>query len=130
MAEETQKNLNALFKGASFIILGLVISKLLGFVYRIIIARYDVENYGLFILALTVYSLTLTISLAGYPNGLVKFISQYISKDDVASERKISISGLKFVLILSVIASLLVFMFADQIAIKYFHNQELKNFLK
>ena len=124
------KDLKSIMKGAVFVVLSLVISKILGFTYRIIIARYDTEGYGLFILGLTIYSFTLTVSLAGIPSGIVKYVSQYLSKNDVKQMREVAIGSLKLIFLISLILSTIIFLFTPLLAKYLFHEEGLIPFLR
>ena len=130
MEENINKYLNVIFKGTVLLILGAIISKVLALIYRIIIARSGVETYGLFSLGLTFYSLALSLSLLGYTEGIVKFVSSYIGKADYGNVRNIISSSLLFVLSNSITASIIIFIFSSLIAVKLFHNIELSPILK
>ena len=120
-----EENLKKIAKGASIVTLGIVVSKILGYIYRIIIARNNVEGYGLFITAMTIYSFFLMISLFGFSDGIVRFVSEYISENKLKKLKSLIIKNTKFVFITSIIGAIVLFMSSNLIAEKIFHNNEL-----
>src|SRR3972149_8037459 len=76
--EGLDKSLNLLVKTSFIVFIGLALSKILGYTYRIIIARYfGPEVYGLFSLALMVSGWFIAISTLGLSEGLLRFIPIY-----------------------------------------------------
>ena len=77
-------NLKLIVKTSAIVFIGLVLSKLLGYAYRIIIARaLGPEIYGLFSLALTVALTFVTFSAFGLSEGLIRFISLYRGNKEI-----------------------------------------------
>lgn len=129
--EEINKNLKLIAKSGVFVFLALIFSKILVYVYRVIIARYyGAEIYGLFSLAIMVSGIIIALALFGLVEGILRFIPMYrgIKKD------KNIIYMLKYVnkvlLITSIIAGVLLFFFSGLISEKIFHNDGLSIFLK
>ena len=129
--EEINKNLKLIAKSGAFVFLALIFSKILVYVYRVIIARYyGAEVYGLFSLAIMVSGIIIAFALFGLVEGILRFVQRYrgIKKD------KNIIYMLKYVnkvlLITSIIAGVLLFFFSGFIAEKIFHNPSLSIFLK
>ena len=79
-----ESSLETIAKGAGIVFIGAVITKLLGFFYRIIIARIGVEQYGLFSLGLAIYGIIAAISSLGLYLGVLRYVSYYKGKDDEA----------------------------------------------
>ncbi|QDA30483.1 flippase [Thermococcus indicus] len=75
--DETGKALQKVARGMGIVLAGTVISMLLTFLSRAIIARhFDRYQYGSFTLTLTVLSIAVTISLLGLQSGLPREISR------------------------------------------------------
>jgi O-antigen/teichoic acid export membrane protein len=129
--ENLDKSLKLIVKTSFIVFIGLVLSKLLGYAYRIIIARYyGPETYGVFSLALTIYGLFSIIAVLGLSDGLLRFIPIYNAKNQTDEIRYLFRKVLKFSLVSGVIAGILLFFFSDFIAISIFHNQSLSTLLK
>ena len=112
--------------GAGIVILGIVISKILGYLYRVIVARTGTEPYGLLSLGLAILGIIITFSLLGLETGVLRYVSFYKSKNDSSKMKSTILSALKIALPLSIIFSTITFIFAEWISITFFHNSLLK----
>jgi stage V sporulation protein B len=75
---ELHHNLSRIVKTSVIVLLGLVLSKLLNYAYRIIIARgLGPEAYGLFSLATMIAGAFIALSSIGLSEGLLRFIPIY-----------------------------------------------------
>ncbi|MSS74263.1 flippase [Candidatus Pacearchaeota archaeon] len=128
---EVNKSLWFIVKGSIIVLIGLFISKILTYIYKIIIAKnFGPESYGLFSLALIITTLFSTVASLGLSEGLLRYISLY---SDIKNFKKI-----KFLLNFSVISScisglffaILLFIFSNKIAIGFFHNRDLIIYLR
>lgn len=128
--EYTNIALKKIAKGAGIFSIGLFISKLLAYAYRLIIARIGVEQYGLLSIALAFFNIMIAISLLGMSEGLIRFIAHYKGKEDARRIKGVITSALKITLPLSVIAGLFLFFASEWIAVKFFHNASLSLLLK
>lgn len=73
--------LQKIARGAGLVFAGTVISTLLGFATRAIIARIlDKSQYGVFSLALTILNLSLVIILLGFSDGLPREVARYLKE--------------------------------------------------
>lgn len=128
---EEQALLNKISKGATFLLAGIVVSKLFTYLHRIIIARYlGADVYGLFNLGLAVIGIILSLVLVGLPLGLLRYISYYYGKNDNNSIYAVINSALKIILPLSLIFAFLLFIFAEKISLFFFHNESMRSVLK
>jgi O-antigen/teichoic acid export membrane protein len=131
MGDADQKALNALAKGAGVTAIGMAISKVLTYLYRVIIARGVGPNaYGQLSLALMIIGIATTLSYLSVGSGLKKFIPEFRSRDDKASIRGIVISALQMTFPVSLIIFGVVFFGADIIAVRAFDNPELIPLIK
>ncbi len=128
---EFDTSLKLLAKTSIIVFIGLFLSKIIAYAYRIIIARYyGPEVYGLFSLAIMISGWIITFALLGLTSGLSRFIPQYRGKND---KNKISyLFGLtnKILIITSIFSAALLFFLADFMAISIFHNSQLAILLK
>src|SRR3989338_5328803 len=120
-----QKPMNTIAKAAIIILFGTIFIKLLTYVFRIIIARTGVENYGLISLGLAVYGVISVICIFGMDTGLYGLLSRTIQKEEEKAKEFI-VSAVKISLALSLILSFLLFILSDWLALTYFHNENLK----
>jgi O-antigen/teichoic acid export membrane protein len=124
-------SLKFLFKSSLFISLGVILSKIIAYVYRIIIARYfGPETYGLFSLAIIFVSWLIAIFSLGLFEGILRFIPLYRGENNTHKIRyllKICITILFFTGILSGIS---LYIFSGYISVNLFNNPNLTIFLK
>ncbi|MFP4662350.1 MAG: polysaccharide biosynthesis C-terminal domain-containing protein [Halanaerobiales bacterium] len=108
---------NSFIKGAAILTIAGLIAKVMGFVYRIIIARIlDADGLALYHYAYPIYTTLLVISRSGIPVSLAKLISDRIAREQRKSAfmifrtgRKLSvIVGLFFSILMAVLAKPLV----------------------
>jgi O-antigen/teichoic acid export membrane protein len=123
-------NLDKIASGASIVFIGMVISKLLSYIYRLIIARVGVSEYGLFSLGLGIIGIIIGISLFGLQRGVLRYVSYYRGKEDLRSVKGAITYSLKTSFMISFILSILLFLLSDFIALNYFDNIDLSLILK
>ncbi len=129
--EELESGLKSIAKSSIIVFLGVFLSKIILYIYRIIIARYfGPEGYGLFSLALIIFSFFISLSALGLSEGIVRYISFFRGK-----KKSNEINFLfKTILIISLISSIffgaILFFASDFIALTFFHSPELIILLK
>ncbi len=129
--DHLQSSLKLLVKTSAIVFIGVMISKLLGYAYRIVVARYfGPEVYGLFSLALMISGWFIAISALGLNEGLLRFIPNYRGKKDQESIKYIFKFSAWTVAITSIISGFLLFMLSDYIALTFFREEGLIIFLK
>lgn len=128
--EETGVVLKRIVKGTGIVLAGLFVSKLLGYIYRLIVARMGVEQYGQISIALAVFGILTTISFLGLGEGITRFVSFYKGKGDQRRIKGIITSSLKISMPLSFLLGFLWFISSDWVAINLFHNSELSILFK
>jgi stage V sporulation protein B len=108
-----------------------LLSKVLGYVYRIIIARYfGPEIYGLFTLAITILSLFVFFFALGLGDGISRYIPLYRGKKEVAKIQHVVRITAWISLFSGIIAALALFFLSNFIAVNLFHNQGLVIYLQ
>jgi len=128
--ESTDESLKFITKSAGIVFVGLFISKLLSYVYRIIIARIGTEQYGLLSLGIAIFGLFSTICLLGLNQGVLRYIAFYRGKEQLSKIKHILISTFKITIPLSLIISVFLFIFSDWISITFFDNPSLSIIIK
>tara|TARA_Y100000310_G_scaffold343159_1_gene449508 strand:- start:21346 stop:22848 length:1503 start_codon:yes stop_codon:yes gene_type:complete len=126
----TNDSLKKIASGASILLVGAFLSKILSYVYRLIVARIGVDQYGLLSLALAILGILVTISMMGFNQGIVRYIAYYKGKEDYSKIKGTIVFALKITLSISLVLGILVFLFSEDIAIKIFQNSNLAQILK
>lgn len=128
---EVSQGLKLLAKTSFIVFIGVALSRVLGYAYRIIVARYyGAEVYGLFSLALMVSSWLIAFSGLGMAEGLVRFVSLYRGKKELKKIRYVFNFALSVSLVTSVIAGAGLYLLAGYVATEIFHNASLVLFLR
>ena len=127
---DTSDTVRRIAKGTGILFVGIILSKILSYAYRILIARDNPAEYGTFSLALAIYGLALVLSSLGIHEGLSRYMGYYKGKNDPAAMRATLKASLFPVLVLSVISSILLFITADLVSSRIFHNANLSILLK
>jgi len=126
-----ENNLKLIFKSSTIVFLGIFLSKIFMYLYKIIIARYfGPEAYGLFSLSFMIFSWVVAVSAFGLSDGLLRYISLYRAKNKKDNIKHIFKISSIILICSSIIASISLFMLSEFISIRFFHNPELIIFLK
>ena len=103
--------------GALILMLSGFVVRIMGFVYRIYLSNLiGAEGMGLFQLIFPLYSLIILTLTAGISISVSKMIAEELAKNHHANLRKIMICGLQIVMGVSVVVSLLCYVYVDFIA--------------
>ena len=123
--------LKLLAKSSIIVFIGLFLSKVMAYAYRIIIARYfGAEIYGLFSLALILITLFTSFASFGLIDGLIRFISFYRGKNQNDKIRYLFRYAIIFLAISSILSGLLLFALSQFISVRIFHDARLIIFLR
>ena len=118
-------------KGAGLVFVGLLIGRLLGYLTRLVVARYlGPAEYGLLVLALSVFSLASVIGLAGLQSGLLRFVPEFKGKKEDKKIRPLVYYSLRISVLISAVAAFFIIIFSDQISAGFFHNPGLSTIMK
>jgi len=126
----TNESLKTITKGAGILFVGIFISKLLTYIYRIIVARIGTEQYGLLSLGIAILGILTTLSLLGLNRGVLRYISFYKGKQELLKIKNILSSTFKITLPLSSILAIFLFIFSNRISVTFFHNPNLSIIIK
>src|SRR3989344_5032651 len=128
---EINTGLKLLAKSSLIVSITLILSKILLYLYRIIIARnFGPEIYGIFTLSIVIVSWFRIFSGLGIKEGLLRYVSLYRGKKETGKIKYILKKSVFLLIPLSILASILLFFFSDFIALKFFSNSDLIIFLK
>ncbi|MDP4039120.1 MAG: flippase [Candidatus Pacearchaeota archaeon] len=128
---EIDKSLSILASSAVIVLIGMILSKIFSYIYRIMIARvYGPEVYGLFLLASSIIGLLIFFVLLGFDSGIVRFIPIYLAEKKIKNIRFLVNLGFYSSIILGVIFGAILFLSSTIISISIFHNSALIFFLK
>jgi O-antigen/teichoic acid export membrane protein len=128
---EINKGLKLLAKSSIIVFIGLFLSKILIYVYRIIIARYfGPEVYGLFSLSIMAVGWFIAFSSFGLSEGLLRYISFYRGKKQEKKINHIFKISLITLFFSGIISAVLLFFLSEFISINIFHNPDLIIFLQ
>ncbi|MEK6914063.1 MAG: flippase [Nanoarchaeota archaeon] len=129
--KEFNNILENLFETSIFIFVAIMISKIFSYIYKIIIARYlGADIYGIYSLSLIIVLLVASIFGFGISEGILRYISLYRGKNEQEKIKYLFKFSSKLLLILTIIASFILFFLSEFIAIKIFNNTSLAFFLK
>jgi len=123
--------LQQIARGMGIGAIGMYLGLLLQFFARLIIARYGLEaNYGLFSLALVVLNFAMVLSCLGLQDGVARYIAFHRGRADESEIGKTIASTLQVSIVTGCITGVLLFFFAQVIAVNIFHSSELTMVLK
>ena len=112
-----------LAKGMLIILLATAVVKVFGYGFKIVASRWlGVEGFGLFSLALALFTLIAGLLFLGINLSIARYIAFYRGKNKLASIKSTISSGLLLIINLAVLASIVVFFFANQISSLMGHN--------
>jgi len=123
------KNNSLISKFAIYVFIGVMFSRVLGYLYRVVIARYSVESYGLYNLGLFLVQLVVPIALLGLSLGIPYYVGHYQGKSDKKSENRAVTTSIWVVSAISLILFLL-FYFGDNLIAGFFGKPGLAIFVK
>jgi O-antigen/teichoic acid export membrane protein len=129
--EYLNESLQKIAKGAGIVFIGTGIGMFFAYLGMIIVARFlGPTDFGLITLASAVTIIASTIILVGMPEGVGRYVAFYKGRNDEQRIKGVIITALKVVLPLGIAAAILLFLFAEVISIRIFHNANLTPILK
>ena len=125
------RSLVLLAKSSFVVLIGIILSKIFTYGYRIVIARYyGPEYYGLFSLSLMVIGWFIVFTKFGLTQGLLRYISLFRGKNQKGNISYIFRTVLRILIITSVIGAAILFFLSEVISQRIFSNPQLILFLK
>lgn len=110
-------------KGSIIILLGSLIFRVGGFIYRFSMAYLlGPAGYGIFTLTLPLISVLQLSAEGGIPPAIAKYIAQYDAVDQKDMIKQIIKTSFKLVLTLGVLLSIAMYILAEPLALNLFHN--------
>ncbi len=124
-------SLRKIAKGAGIGFTGTFIGMALGYLSRMVIARFlGASDYGLICLGFAAMTIAATLSSIGLETGIKRFVPFYKGKGDEGRIKGTIISALKISFPLSLIFTFLFLFYAEWISIQVFHEPELAPVLR
>jgi O-antigen/teichoic acid export membrane protein len=131
MVEPLSASLRKIARGTGIALVGTFLALLLGFVTRLIIARYGSETeYGIYSLAIVIMTFVTTLVSLGMPDGVARYIAYFRGRGETAKVRAVTSVSLQLVTAASIVFSIALFFSAEYIASNIFHTSELALALK
>ncbi len=128
---ELNQSLKLIAKTSFIVFILLILSKLLTYAYRIIIARsFGPEMYGLFSLSIMISGWFVAVFSFGLVEGIIRYISFYRGQKKPNEVYYLIELTSKFLFMTSVIACIILFLLSGFISVTIFHNEKLIIFLK
>lgn len=122
---DKESPLKRIAQGTFILFIGVFLSKILGYGYRVLIARNGVEEYGIFSIALAVYGLILAFASLGIPEGIARYVGFFRGEDELGKMRKSLKMSLRVLFFTGVLAVIVSYFLARPIAEGVFHIPEL-----
>ena len=120
MAEQKGQNY---LHGAAILTLGVIIMKILGFLYKMPVANIiGPDGYSMFMQTYNVYNVFLTLSTAGLPIALARMISEATAENRPMQARRIFRVAWRTFLVIGLFFSLIMLLFPEFIAGRILHN--------
>ncbi|MDO5825602.1 MAG: O-antigen and teichoic acid export protein [Methanosphaera sp. rholeuAM130] len=111
--------------GSIITMLGSVILRLGGFIYRFILSRLlTTAEYGIVGLTLPFQNTFIIAASGGIPPAIAKYVSQYKAVDDKRMVHQISVTGMKLMIFLSIIAAIIMLLISEPVAMTMWHKPE------
>jgi len=115
-----------LAKGGGIAFSGILIQKILGFAFSIMVARVlGAADYGLYALGISIIGITQSIASLGLNQGIVRFCAVYRVTGDTIRVKSTFLTALVISFISSVLMAAILFILSSMIAHSFFHKPEL-----
>lgn len=123
--------LKTVVKGAGIGFAGLVVSNLILYFNRLVLARYlSVGEYGLLYLGISILNIIVIFAGLELSGAITRYVPYYAAKKDEKKVRGVFLSVFKINIPLSIAAFLILFFFSDYVAVTFFHDISLSIVLR
>ena len=124
-------SLKLIAKSSIIVLVGIVFSKLLTYIYRIVIAReFGAEVYGLFSLSLMLLGWFTVIALFGLRDGILRFTSRFRGRKQYDNIRYLFRRSFSFLALTGALGAVTLFIFSETISNTFFNEPGLVIFLQ
>ena len=127
---EVKAALETTAKGAAILFIGYLISKVLTYGFRLVVARLGTEAYGLISLAIVILVLLGNIAMLGTHMGVHRYAAFYNARKEEAKVKGTLLSATYVSLALSVVFTVVIFFSANSISEFIFNDSSLAHILK
>ncbi len=128
---EFDNSLKKLVRSSSIVFIGLFLSKLFTYVYRVVIAReFGPETYGIFSLANITADWVIIFAALGITEGIARFIPLYRAEKNKDKISYLFRESFFILLFTGIFGGVLLFLLAPFLSNEIFHNPRLIIFLK
>lgn len=125
------KPLTLLLKSSVIVFLGLILSKIFTYVYRIIIAKqFGPEVYGLYSISIMLASWFIVFSTIGLGQGLLRYIPIFRENKEDEKASNVFRKIIFITLTISIIGGGVLFFLSDYLALNVFRDPDLIPFLR
>jgi O-antigen/teichoic acid export membrane protein len=124
-------DISKITKNAGIATAGEIAVNIFGYITSIVMTRtVGSAIYGIFSIAYIVTWIAQVFSTAGLNQGLLRFVAFYKAKEDIPRLKGTIIFGTKVAFSLSLFFAVLLFLIADIIAVRLFHNKDIEIAIK
>jgi len=124
-------SLQKIAKGSGYIFLGIIISLVFSFFGRILLIRIVTpQEYGIYSLSLVIVSISTTIAIMGFNEGVTRYVSYYRGKNEKKKISSVIISSLLIQLYTGIVISFFLYILAEYLSVAIFHDISLLNPLR
>lgn len=126
MSQEKDDALKSIFKGASIVFVGIIISKIFGLLFRVLVGRHlGPSEYGVITLMMAVFSVATTFGHLGIHNGVQRYISFYRGEEEHEKVIGTIRTGYIMIFMSSLIAGIILFVLSPVISIEILNERKL-----
>jgi len=124
----TDSLIKQLAKGGIIIFCGAMISRIIIFIFNVILARsLGVVSYGLYALGQSIHDVAISVTSLGNGKGIIRLGAVYLEKKDLPRLKGVLLSGTALSLLVSVVIAVFLFVFSRYIAVYFFKKAALTN---
>ena len=128
---QTSSEVTAIARGAGVVMLGTIAGSGLKYLFEFVVARkLGPELFGVFFLALTLFSILERICPLELTSGMLRFVSLYKGEGNPERVKGTVLAGLRLALVAAAAAAALLFALSDILAGAVFHAEALSPVLK
>jgi len=120
-----------ILSGAKTTLILKIIGIIFGYLLIILVSRwYGVVTLGMFTLSVVVINIFVIVSSLGFDSSLVKYISGFNIKNNLAGAHEVYQKAIYMSFPLSILLSYILYIYSEDVATNFFHNDELIFFLE